>query len=350
MVKCRHLRGAVSPGRYGCRVKGVCTPDDCEGCESHTGRPSVGVARLMRKPQVIGEGYHRSGWPYAMQALRPMHAARASLLFDDFVEQTWVYSGRTKPIRQPWAGIFHHPPNPPAWTRPQDRLDKLHTRPGFAESMPQLRLAVCLSRYVADWIESAWRLPTAVVKHPTEIPQLRWSPSDWLADRRLLQVGWYLRNVRLIHQVDTTCHRTRLMAARPVMAEHERHCRREFAMRKEFDSQGVLEIDWIENSGFDCLLARSVVCMEVLDASANNVTIECLARNTPLIVNRHPAAIEYLGPSYPLYFDDHRQIAPMVSNPDLILSGHKYLAERDKTFLSAAAFRAGVAAALEAVQ
>ena len=324
-------------------------PTICE-TKNQAEESTNGAIRLLSKPMVIGEGYHRSGWPFAVAAMQGIHSGRASLLLDDFVEQTWIYSGRQEPIREPWAGIFHHPPNPPQWTRPQDRLDQLHTLPGFAESMPQLRLAICLSQYVADWIGANWNVPTAVVKHPTEVPETKWQPAAWLAHRRLVQCGWYLRNVRLIHQIETSCERTRLMAGRPVMMEHEGNCRREFGSRQEFKPADVLELDWIENAGFDFLLGRSVVCMEVLDAAANNVTIECLARNTPLIVNRHPAVVEYLGPEYPLYFDDHRQIAGMIEDADLILSGHEYLTRADKSFLTAAAFRDGVAAVLGAVQ
>lgn len=308
------------------------------------------AVNVLRKPQTIGEGYHRSGWPFAVDALQCLHCDDAGLLFDDFVEQTWVYSGRRDPITQPWAGIFHHPPHPPLWTREQDRLDLLHTRDGFRESLPHLRLAICLSQYVADWIADHWKVATAVVKHPTEIPELTWQPDEWLKHHRLLQVGWYLRNVRLIHQVGTTMHRTRLMPDRPVTVQHESNCRREFVSREEFNASEVLELDWIENEGYDFLLSRSVVCMEVLDAAANNVTIECLARNTPLIVNRHPAVIEYLGADYPLYFDHVRDIAEMIADESLILSAHEYMKAADKSFLSQSAFRAGVAAAIGGIQ
>jgi hypothetical protein len=308
------------------------------------------TVKLMRKPQVIGEGYHRAGWPFAVDALRSIHSESADLLFDDFVEQTWVYSSRTEPIVQPWAGIFHHPPNPPTWTRKQDRLDRLCLNHAFDSSLLNLKLAICLSQYVADWIGDHWDIPTAVVKHPTELPEMKWQPDAWINDKRLLQVGWYLRNVRLIHQTNTPIHRTRLMIKKQVTVEHEENSQRVFGSRPEFNASGVLEIDWIENDGYDFLLSRSVVCMEVLDAAANNVTIECLARNTPLIVNRHPAVVEYLGGDYPLFYEDHRQVAEMINNEELILSAHRYLEQRDKSFLSAESFTDGISKAVEAIQ
>jgi hypothetical protein len=304
----------------------------------------------MRKPSVIGQGYHRSGWPFAVDALRKIHSGCSSLLFDDFVEQTWVYSARTQPILQPWAGIFHHPPNPPQWTRPQDRIDRLCINEAFDESLHELKLAVCLSDYLAEWIGNNWGIPTAVVKHPTEVPEMKWEPQEWIDHKRLLQCGWYLRNTRLIFEVDTNTHRTRLMPTRDVNAIHDRKCSEALVDRYEYRVDDVLDLPFVDVDTYDFLLSRSVVCMEVLDAAANNVTIECLARNTPLIVNRHPAVVEYLGESYPLFFDDHRQVAEMVNNEELILSAHRYLERRDKSFLAPAAFTDGITEAVDAIQ
>ena len=351
VTACTHLRPHTTPGLNGCRVKGVCTPIECLYCESHTERShSAGIVKLLRKPQIIGENYHRSGWPFAMESLLPIHSSTAPLVLDDFVEQTWIYSQRREPITQPWAGIFHHPPHPPAWTRRQDRIDLLCDRPEFAESLKHLRLAICLSQYLADWISDHWQVSTAVVKHPTEIPAMTWQPDEWLSQPRLLQCGWYLRNVRLIHQIDTPHHKTRLMPQQPHHLQHEAACMAAFADRREYPAANLLDLNYIENSGYDWLLSRSVVCMEVLDAAANNVTIECLARNTPLIVNRHPAVVEYLGADYPLYFDDYRQIGGMLNDEALILSAHRYLEAADKSFLNRDHFASGIRAAVESVQ
>jgi len=351
LATCQHQRPHQTPGLNGCRVKGVCTPVDCLYCESHTERTTrAGIVSLMRKPQLIGEGYHRSGWPFAVESLLPIHSATAPMLLDDFVEQTWIYSQRREPITQPWAGIFHHPPHPPAWTRRQDRLDRLCDRPEFAESLRHLKLAICLSQYLADWIGDHWQVPTAVVKHPTEIPAMTWQPDEWLSQPRLLQCGWYLRNVRLIHQIETSQNKTRLMPRQAHHLQHELACQTAFADRREFPSDRMLDLNYIENSGYDFLLSRSVVCMEVLDAAANNVTIECLARNTPLIVNRHPAVIEYLGADYPLYFDHVAEIGEMLADESLILSAHQYLTACDKSWLSQESFRDGIVAAIGGVQ
>ena len=52
------------------------------------------------------------------------------------------------------------------------------------------------------------------------------------------------------------------------------------------------------------LLEKNIVFIDLYDSAANNTVLECIIRNTPLIVNRTPGVVEYLGEDYPLYFDN----------------------------------------------
>jgi hypothetical protein len=101
-------------------------------------------------------------------------------------------------------------------------------------------------------------------------------------------------------------------------------------------------------SRYDQLLATHVVLTEVFDASANNVVIDCIVRHTPLLVNRHPAVVEYLTPDYPLYFDDIRQV-PELLVTERVLAGHQFLVDLDKTVFSGDYFRQSVGSAVKAV-
>ena len=74
-----------------------------------------GGARFVRTlNHVIGQGTHRSGWPYAIAALQPL-ADPEGVLLDDFIEQTFVYPSSVVGYSEPWVGIVHHPPNMPSF-------------------------------------------------------------------------------------------------------------------------------------------------------------------------------------------------------------------------------------------
>ena len=331
MLDCEHRRPHQDPHVFGCRVKGVCTLDECSICRDRPGVAALDVSvDLLPKHTPIGTDYHRSGWPLAYRALQSLQSPHADnvprsdppLLLDDFVEQTWIYSSRQQPIDRPWVGIFHHPPHPPRWSSLSDRLDALPELAAFRASTSQLRMAICLSDYLADWISQHWQVPTAVVTHPTGFGAPEFDLEAWQSAPRVTQVGWYLRNTRLIHEIDTPISRTRLLPRKAPQQVHDQDCQAAFAARTEFP--GVAELPYIDNHGYDFLLSRSVVVMELLDASANNVTLECIARATPVIVNRHPAAVEYLGADYPLFYDDWREIAALLSS-DRVQAAHEYL-------------------------
>jgi polysaccharide pyruvyl transferase WcaK-like protein len=67
-------------------------------------------------------------------------------------------------------------------------------------------------------------------------------------------------------------------------------------------------INSITNEEYDELLSNNIVFIHLIDASTVNTILECIARNTPIIVNNHPAVIELLGKDYPLYYDGNKSI------------------------------------------
>ena len=64
----------------------------------------------------------------------------------------------------------------------------------------------------------------------------------------------------------------------------------------------------MDNQKYDELLCENIVFINLVDASTVNTIIECIIRNTPIIVNRHPAAVELLGQNYPLFFENEPTI------------------------------------------
>jgi hypothetical protein len=66
-------------------------------------------------------------------------------------------------------------------------------------------------------------------------------------------------------------------------------------------TNSVLEL---EEYNLDELLSNNIVFCNIVSGSVVWILNECIVRNTPVIVNRHPVVIELLGPDYPLYFTD----------------------------------------------
>lgn len=58
----------------------------------------------------------------------------------------------------------------------------------------------------------------------------------------------------------------------------------------------------IDNEAYDVLLSRNIVFIELVDCTVANTIIECIVRNTPILINRLPAIIELLGEEYPFFY------------------------------------------------
>jgi hypothetical protein len=83
------------------------------------------------------------------------------------------------------------------------------------------------------------------------------------------------------------------------------------------------------NEEYDDLLTRNIVFLNLVDAGAVNTLVECMVRDTPFMVNRHPAVVEIFKEGYPLYYDDISEV-PKLLTVENITAAHEYLAAMTK--------------------
>lgn len=88
---------------------------------------------------------------------------------------------------------------------------------------------------------------------------------------------------------------------------------------------------------YDELLTKNIVFVDLFDAAANNTVLECIIRNTPIIINKLEGVIEYLGKDYPLYFNELTDISKLMTTQKL-LSAYLYLKNMNKEDLTISYF------------
>ena len=313
-----------------------------------------GIQLVRGADEWIGQNYHRSGWPAAMAALAGLHGPRG-ILFEDFAEQRFCYPqpGPLAPILRPWVGVFHHPWGRHELMANKDMPQNYFARDEWQQSVRYLRLAL----FFSDWARAAYaprmNCPTLVVRHPTAAAE-RWEFARWRAEPTLAQVGWYLRNTRAIHQVAIP-HNVARVKLWPgdyswIHDWDDKVARwwRARGDRTEVAGHQVAQITRLPDAAYDRLMAGAVVLSEVFDSSANNVTVECIARATPLLINRHPAVVEYLGTEYPGYWSDPTEVAALLE-PARVAAIHEYLVARGSADLSFEAWKNNVGEAVAAL-
>lgn len=100
-------------------------------------------------------------------------------------------------------------------------------------------------------------------------------------------------------------------------------------------------IQYMDNNEYDELLSKNIVFLHLIDAAAVNTIIECVVRNTPILVNKIPGVVEILGDWYPMYYDQthiqNNTIGKVLSSQNIKLA-HKYLSKMDKTRFKMSSF------------
>jgi len=323
---CRHL--CYCPGSG----SGGSGSGSGSGCP--TGYHSIKLKRLPGNSDIIGKGFHRSGWPYVVNHLYPLHS-ESGILFDDFVEQNFCYVDKPEIYTEPWVGVFHHPPNMPYFGNRPEKFEVFTKTKEFQESIKMLKLAITLTEFHAVELRKIVDCPVIVIAHPAKQGFPEWSEEEWEANPRkeLIQIGFYLRNTQLINQIPIikNVRKIRLWIDRFWINAYDSRVKKYWNAESTRKNYGEFRDRYfVTPRNFDKMLSKNVVVMEFFTCSATNGLLDCLVRNTPLIVNRHPAVVEYLGEDYPLYFDNPEEIPGLVEQA---VEGHRYMKNMNKEFL-----------------
>ena len=95
--------------------------------------------------------------------------------------------------------------------------------------------------------------------------------------------------------------------------------------------QSVEIISHLDNDKYDELLSRTIVFLNLVDCSAVNTVVECIVRNTPVIVNRLDALEEVLGVNYPGFYETLNDAQSICNDIYKISEIHEYMKLLDKS-------------------
>lgn len=299
---------------------------------------------------------HRSGWEYALNALAPLHSDNG-MLFDGFIEKNfaWNYpnakNNKIIPYTKEWIGFIHNPPLIAEWYKQEQNKPANFLRTKEAvQSLKHCKALFTLSDYLKDYLIDYLNpdFPIITVYHPTETPDLKFTVERFEANRqkKLIQLGFWLRYLTSIYKINTNKYTKTMLLARADITKSYlpmeiQHIKKTTGFNT-LKHNNIKYINHVSNDNYDRLLSENIAFMHLLDTSCNNAVIECIVRNTPLVINKHPATIEYLGKDYPLYFEDLSQVDSLLEDDSLIIQAHEYLTKLDKTFLSAEHFKESV--------
>jgi hypothetical protein len=272
---------------------------------------------------------HRSGWGYVLQALAPYHQPDG-ILFDGCLDATFGYQQAAHPTYydRPWVGFLHHPIQICPWYEQANLAPEfVLNAPTFRQSLHHCKAIFTLSEHLASFVraQTAHRVPVHRLWHPTEFTPDTFSWKRFNRRRpKLVQVGSWMRYLTTVFKLSTTRYDKYLTTNDITMG----YLRREVQVLKNLNNEqlgSVQPLRHLSNAQYDALLNESVVFLDLYDSSANNAVVECMVRNTPLLVNRISPVVEYLGENYPLYYKELGEAEALLHDFERIRCAHEYL-------------------------
>jgi hypothetical protein len=344
------------------------------------------------------KGLHRSGWQYVVDNLDKFHGSKG-MLCDLYLDRTfhWNSNEYTKldliPYKQNWVGFIHHTCDIEYSSYNTINLFKNRL---FIESLKYCKGLITLSDDLKSKIEKILYdkkilLKVYSLKHPTEIP-----PDDKIftlkkfimnTDKKIIQIGAWMRVIGAVNKLDLgennlfltkyvlkgkkmenyyyddeldddeldddelddnkvmvldnnkviTINDISIIGETTFEKNNNINMCRDNTQKKTKLKNDVQILSYLNNNDYDELLNQNIVFINLVDASAVNTVIECVVRNTPIIVNKLPALVEILGEKYPLFYDNVDEVKFLLDMTHLE-NGYNYLKKLNKNELKIGTF------------
>ena len=301
-------------------------------------------------------GDHRFSNNQILASLAHLHDEAAELRFIWFLERFFLWgngpgerlSWDFAPIQQPWIGVLHVPPLTPKWAGNQ--FAELYALREWRQSLPHCRGLITLSTYMARDLRHLYpQLPIYAVKHPVQAFSQRFDLEAFLAEPKVVLVGYWLRQHRQFYRWRAPFPKIHLLKRYSIDLMNREW--QALGSPSEEELSSVEQRRFLPPAAFDQLLSSSLVFLSLYETSGNNAVAECLAMGTPFVAERHPALEEYVGVDYPLLVEPGE--LEQMGRDELLsrtISAHAYLVKNEmhRLALSYEAFGSQIESIVEA--
>jgi hypothetical protein len=314
---------------------------------------------------------HRSGWQYVLNNIvANLSVNTPKFILDTYVDKTFHWnkdfytSKGIIPYKSDWIGFIHH-----TFSNYDNDYNctTLFQSPLFIESLKTCKCLIVMSNALKKQIDTMCKVPVHVIYHPSEETEYKFNWEHFILqqEKQVVQIGNWLRNMFAIYELSLP--KNSIVTKKAILRNKNSEnyflppwffdkfeeiikskntpnltldmCRVAFdnmhlkGMYEHIVSaeNSVYVIEHLNNIEYDKLLATNIVFVHLIDASAVNTVIECILRNTPILVNPIDAVIEMLGQDYPLYYNSMYEASKLLENSNLIKTAHNYLQIMDKS-------------------
>ena len=265
--------------------------------------------------------HHQRGWKYVIGLLKTHLHSPYGVKFLSSVDDA-VVQGQF--IEEPWVGFLHQVPDTHGRWFPD--LGRIFASPVWEANLRFCRGLFVLSEYLRSFVlEHVKDIPVSKLYYPAAQAKVLFDEAKFgtRRPRKMFHIGQYLRDYQAFYDLKATGYHKYLVWHHGVNIEDV------------LTNDSVDIVQSLSMPEYDQLLADGLVFLKLKDSSANTVIVECIAANTPLLINPVGGVSEYLGKDYPLYYRDLGEACEIAANTNLIVAASHYLScARAKTLTS----------------
>lgn len=288
------------------------------------------MIKIFRE-SVFPEKTHQHGWNEVLRLMRThLHQKGGAPAFlDDFVDISFGSNIDDPgiPYQHPWIGMIHHPAHIPAadpWLHVQS-ANVMMKQSKFKVSVKHCKALITFSQSNARELRKTLAeigaiVPVFTIAHPTEhnVPLFSWE--IFQRTREINCVGFWLRRLQSFTELRTE------LKKRYIFSSHRVEERLEHLKKVTQGLKRDCEIvPYLNREDYNHALATGIGYADYIACCASNTIIEHIVRTTPLIVNRLPSIVDYLGVDYPLYYDEPKQAEALARDMKALQAAHEYL-------------------------
>ena len=278
-----------------------------------------------------GSKFHRGGWHALLEYLQCKNylTADKGILFADILEQYFVWD-YGKALEQDWIGISHMTPNTSEIHKLAD-VNLLFSNQNFQNSLKYCRGLIFLSDYMKAYADQYFNhsLPTFSLKHPVsdDIQEFNFDDFKNHPSKRVILLGKQMRRISSIYLLNTRFPKAwmpgtsaKKFAFNLVKSEMDMIGLKAY---KHFNPRLVEFLHYPSFQKYDEVLRTNIILLDLYDASANNSILELLQGNIPFFCRRLPAAEQYLGKGYPMFYNNLDYVHEILKKDEYILNLYK---------------------------
>ena len=282
--------------------------------------------KKLRCPNWEAWSHHRSGWKDVVSILKLFHDA-GGVAFDSYLDSTFS-KGSASWKEEPFCGFFHLAPRhlaeyADARYSHGSSVEYMLTSEHWARSEPLCKGIWTVSPYLAKFIRQLTKVPVEVIWHPSTFPDKVFSYEKFLANKQklLVMTGDWMRKFETLYLMDSPGYHKCIVqctTATKNTCDRIRHW-----LPSRFQTVNIL--GFLPVQGYDRMMCENVVFLDLHDCCACNTVVDCIVRNTPLLVRKMEGVVDYLGKDYPLYYESIAEAEVKIQDIALIGKTTEYM-------------------------